>query len=63
MPFIPPTPDDIARMLEVIHPRSRPPCSAPYRRHFRKQLRGFSRALRDGTTNNRYEKEDSPSFM
>jgi hypothetical protein len=37
MPFIPHTPDDIAHMLEVIHPRSRPPCSARYRRHFRKK--------------------------
>jgi hypothetical protein len=45
MPFIPPTPDDIAHVLEVIHPRSRPPCSARYRRHFRKwKLRGFSRS-------------------
>ena len=44
MPFIPHTPDDIAHMLEVIHPRSRQRCSARYRRHFRKQLRGFSRS-------------------
>jgi hypothetical protein len=44
LPFIPHTLDDTAHMLEVIHARSSPPCSARYRWHFRKQLRGFSRS-------------------
>jgi outer membrane protein, multidrug efflux system len=42
LPFIPHTLNDTAHMLEVIHARSSPPCSARYRWHVGKQLRGSS---------------------
>jgi glycine dehydrogenase subunit 1 len=78
LPFIPHTPDDIAHMLEVIGAKSIddlfdeiPPAlktgalgavpSALSEIEVARLL--TERALRDGTTNNRYENEDSPSFM